>query len=306
MRVLLTALAAVGIRSQSCVITAGDRTFDFTSLAAKQLPFNERNYNYVLTLCQTAPEPCGGTSSSLCQSDEFYQFNLGVWHNFSNWRLDESSNLVGSVSGEVCPELGIPRYTDITFQCGPEAKILSMDEVLPCKYKMVVQVPDAVCSRPCCAPATYTSTRFEIGGAQAVVQRSSSGDWFDGNYQGRGQSLLCSAYYQRCFTFSLSQATCVGSAYRAAPVQCFGPPDWRFKAQLPAINDQVLQTIWVSTLDQNYVATASLDGSSSCVAVSGSGIDTSAGFSVTPNATLWVVPPICLKEMGEWKKKQRF
>jgi len=37
----------------------------------------------------------------------------------------------------------------------------------------------------------------------------------------------------------------VGSAYRPAPAQCFGGPDWNFLTQIPAVNNLVMQDVWV-------------------------------------------------------------
>jgi len=114
---MLVALAGMLAAGQACTIKVSDRTFDFTSLSGKQLLFNERNYNYQLTICQVAPEACSGYSSSLCQSDESFQFSLGVWSNFTNWRV-EGGQLIATAQGVECPEIQKPRLTDITFVCG--------------------------------------------------------------------------------------------------------------------------------------------------------------------------------------------
>jgi len=198
--------------------------------------------------------------------------------------------------------------TNVTFQCVDGVPgIVSIVEETTCQYDMVIQVPLAVCSAAssCCAPKTYTSTRMEIGGAKAVVQRDdTTGDWFDGNYQARGQRLLCSTYYNRCFTYPPSLASCVGSAYRPAPVQCFGSPDWNFVAQESLADSlPVVQSVWVSKLDGNYVVTMPLSTSTDCVPVSGSAIDTSVAFSLTPDQSLWEVPQICLKEWNTVNQK---
>lgn len=295
-------LAAVAY-GQQCVIDVGGSKFDFTSLASKQLTFVEGTYTYEFTFCQPSPTPCGAlpsTQSSLCQSNSPYVYSLGLWEYFKDWRVS-SAKLTGTLMGEYCHYKY--RVTNVTFQCGegPPA-ILSMDEIGVCDYQMVVQVPGDVCSTVnCCAPPTYTSVRMEIGGSKAVVQRdASTGDWFDGNYQGRGQRLLCSSYYNRCFTYPPTLASCVGSAYRTAPVQCYGiNSDWSFVAQEPLSEaNPILQTVWLSALDGNYVVTMPLGSSSSCVPVSGSAIDTSVGFSLTPDSSLWEVPQICLKQLN--------
>jgi len=296
----LLALATVAY-GQQCVIDAGGVKFDFNSLSSKQLTFVEGVYTYEFTFCKPAPRPCGSLpSTSLCQSNPPFEFSLGLWSEFKDWRVS-SGKLMGTLIGEDCH--GKDRVTNVTFQCGDGTPaILSMVEVDTCDYQMVVQVPRAICSAvaTCCAPSTYTSKRMEIGGSKAVVQRDgSTGDWFDGNYQGRGQSLLCSTYYNRCFTYPPTLASCVGSAYRTAPVQCFGSPDWGSVAQEPLSEaNPILQTVWLSALDGNYVVTMPLDSSSGCVPVSGSAIDASVGFSLTPDSSLWEVPQICLKQLN--------
>jgi len=293
------ALAAVAY-GQQCVIDVGGSKWDFTSLSAKQLTFMEGVYTYEFTFCKASPQPCGSSSSSLCQSNSPYVYTLGLWSDFKNWTAS-SGRLTGTLIGEYCFDKD--RVTNVTFECGdgPPA-IVSMLELDTCDYQMVVRVPREICSSvtTCCAPPTYTSMRMEIGGARAVVQRdASTGDWFDGNYQGRGQRLLCSTYYNRCFTYPPTLASCVGSAYRTAPVQCYGNPDWSSVAQEPlSETNPILQTVWLSALDGNYVVTMPLGSSSTCVPVSGSAIDTSVGFSLTPDSSLWEVPQICLKQLN--------
>jgi len=290
-----------------CVINTGEYKFDFTSLSAKQISLTSGQYTYEFTFCQPSPQPCGSPpQSSLCQSYDRYEYSLGLWSQFTGWVATAGgASVTASLTGEFCE--GTNRQTNVTFKCVDGAPaILAMEETSTCKYDMLIQVPRAVCSSStsCCAPPTYTSTRVEIGGAKSVVQRdASTGDWFDGNYQGRGQRLLCSTYYNRCFTYPPSQATCVGSTYRPAPIQCFNSPDWSFVEQQPLSQSvSILQTIWLSNLDGNYVVTMPLGTGSTCVAVSGSAIDTSLGFSLTPDVTLWEVPPICLKQLNGTKK----
>jgi len=295
----LLAMAAV-VQGQSCVIEVQGVTFDFSSLSGKQISFQERNYTYDLTFCQNSPESCGSPpASSLCQTVPPWQFSLGVWSEFQDWRVS-SGELTGTLVGEFCESSN--RVTNVTFHCADGVpSFVSVLEVMTCQYQMVIQVPLEVCgaTSTCCAPKTYTSTRMEIGGARAVVQRDGiTGDWFDGNYQARGQRLLCSTYYNRCFTYPPSLASCVGSAYRPAPVQCFGGTDWAFIAQQPLADSlPVMQSMWTSKLDGNYVVTMPLSTSPDCVPVSGSAIDTSVAFSLNPDQSLWEVPQICLKDL---------
>jgi len=142
-----------------------------------------------------------------------------------------------------------------------------------------------------------------VGGPPVVVQRDGiTGDWYDGDYQQRGQTLLCSTYYNRCFTFT--STTCTGAAYRPPPSDCYGEPTHTNAAQFPLIDSgSVVQTAWVSKSDGQYVVTMPLGPGLSCVPVSGSAIDTSSGFSITPDPDLWEVPQICLKTL---QLKQQF
>jgi len=303
----LVALAAIA-HGQQCVIEAGGSKFDFSSLSARQLSFQERGYIYTFTFCKASPQPCGSLpTTSLCQTLNTFEYSLGLWSEFKDWNAGSGGQkLTGSLTGEVC-EGTKDRLTNVTFQCGDgAASIVSMTETALCEYEMVINVPRAVCTptASCCAPPTYTSTRVEIGGARQVVQRdASTGDWFDGNYQARGQRLLCSTYYNRCFTYPPTLVSCVGSAYRAAPVQCFGSPDWNFVTQSPLSDSTpITQSVWASALDGNYVVTMPLGASPSCVPVSGSAIDTSVGFSLTPDSSLWEVPQICLKQLDSTNK----
>jgi len=301
LRMLPKFLALAAVAYGQCVIDVGGAKFDFNSLSSKQITAQVSEYSYEFTFCTASPQPCGTrNSSSLCQSNPPFQYSLGLWEQFKDWRVS-SGKLVGTLIGENCG--GKDRMTNVTFQCvDASPAIVSMVELDICDYEMVIQVPLSICSTvtSCCAPPTYTSRRMEIGGGKAVVQRDSSiGDWFDGNYQGRGQSILCSTYYNRCFTFPPTFASCVGSAYRAAPVQCFGTPDWSAVAQEPLTEaNPILQTVWLSALDGNYVVTMPLGSSSGCVPVSGSAIDTSVGFSLSPDSALWEVPQICLKQLN--------
>jgi len=294
----LLALVALVQGQGQCVIEVGGTKYDFSSLSSKQLSFQERGYTYTFTFCKSSPQQCGTPpATSLCQSFSQYEYSLGLWSEFKDWTV-AGGKLTGVLTGEVC-DGSMDRVTHVTFQCGDgPAAIVSMEEEKTCEYQMVIQVPLAVCSAACCAPPTYTSTRLEIGGSKTVVQRdASTGDWFDGNYQGRGQRLLCSTYYNRCFTYPPTLASCVGSAYRTAPVQCFGSPEWTFITQLPLSDSTpIAQSAWSSNLDGNYVVTMPLS-SSDCVPVSGSAIDTSVGFSLIPDSSLWEVPQICLKQL---------
>jgi len=294
---------AVGAK-RACVIETGSNTFDFTSLQARQLSISAESYQYLFTFCQPGPQACGPNqlNSSLCQSQSPWESSLGEWNGFSNWQ-GSVGKLTGTLLGEPCVDIGAPRQTNVTFQCGDgPASWLSMEEVSTCLYQAVVNVPQTVCSSTsrCCAPPTYVATRIEVGGPPVVVQRDGiTGDWYDGDYQGRGSTLLCSTYYNRCFTFTSS--VCTGAAYRPPPSDCYGDPTHTSVAQLPLLDSgSVLQTAWVAKSDGNYVVTMPLGSGSTCVAVSGSVIDTSVGFSLSPDPALWEVPQICLKTLQKF------
>jgi len=280
----------------ACVIEAGGYTFDFTSVEAKQLTFQEREYTYQFTFCQASGHPCGTREqSSLCQSFSQFEYSLGLWSAFTNLTASaDGQRLNGTLTGEYC--IDRDRVTTISFSCGDRLEFTSMLEKDVCVYEAVITVPRAVCQRTvsCCAPPTYSAKRVEVGGNVASVQQDGiTGDWYDSDYEARGSSLLCSTYYNRCFTFT--PVACTGALYRPAPTQCFGGAGWSQIAQLPlGGGGAVTQTAWASNSGGNYVVTMPLG--SGCVAVSGSAIDTSLAFSLQTDSALWEVPQICLKE----------
>jgi len=291
----LAVVATVG--AQTCTIDVGDFHYDFTKLASKQVSFTSpEGNNYLFTFCGT--NMCGSEQSSLCQSFETDTNNLGVWTDSVRWKA-ETGVLFGEIFGSPvwCPNP--PRTTNVTFQCaegGPE--FVSLTETAACYYEALIKVPFSVCASepPCCTPPTYSATRLQRDGTTAVVQADAkSGNWFDSNFEGGGQSLLCSNDYGRCFTFT--PTTCVGSEYRPAPAQCFGMnPDWTFMKTAPLFVDSSLkQSAWLSQT-YGYVVTMPLGDAGHCVIVSGSGVETSFEFGLTTNSTFWTVPRSCIRE----------
>jgi len=295
MRRLLTTGAVVS----ACKISAGGATFDFGSLSGKQVTYVDSKYVYGLTFCVAAEEACFGTSSSLCQTEPALRegWSLGVWSGIQNW-TSSSNTLSGVMIGQQCAA-GL-RVTSITFQCiDGDAKFVGVEETSQCKYSAVVQVPQAVCSPTvtCCVPDTFTSKRLEVGGKIAVVQRNAgTGDWYDGDYQGRSRAFLCSSQYNRCFTFN--STNCAASAYIRPPSECYGGADWTYVDKTPLVGTgEPVLTQWISD-DGNYAFTMPFGSSlTSCVAVSGSAVDTSLGFSLVPDSSLWEVPQICLRTL---------
>jgi len=297
----LVSLVALPVAAHACVVEAGGYSFDFSTLAAKQFSTESESYTYLFTFCQAGGQPCGtgGAQSSLCQTlpEGPWEYTLGLWDQFKNWQ-GSPGKLTGTLIGEYC--IGLDRETNITFQCGDgPVGWVSMVETSVCKYEGVIQVPSIVCgsASSCCSPPTFAAIRMEAGGTTAVVQRDGiTGDWYDGDYQQRGQQLLCSSYYNRCFTFT--SASCTGSAYRPVARECYGEPSYTSLAQLPLMQGtDILQTAWMSKSDGNYVVTMPLGSVSTCVAVSGSAVETSVGFSLGPDPDLWEVPQICLKDV---------
>jgi hypothetical protein len=295
MRSLLT----VGVLAAACKVETAQSSFDFTSLSGQQILLSDTEYQYALTFCDTSL--CGNGGASLCQSSiaSGYVVNMGVWANIEDWYSPWPELLFGQMIGESqgCPS---SRVTDISFACSDvvEPRLVAVEETSLCEYRATVEVPQAICvpSPPmsCCLPATFASKRAQVEGSLATVQRDAGGDWFDGAYQGRAQSLLCSTYYNRCFTYT--PTSCSGSAYRPAPSMCFGGPDWTFVDTLPLTGTGPLLTRWNSG-NSNYIVTMPLG--SSCVPVSGSAVDAFLGFSSTPDSKLWEVPQICLKILGK-------
>jgi len=287
---LALASGFAAVVDSACVQEAGGFKFDFSSLEGKQLSYTEREYTYTFTFCTTAP--CSGLAASLCQSDPSFTSSLGTWSNISGWTAPDSKTLKGTMTGEECfPD---PRRTALTFQCvnGPAA-ITSIVEAQTCVYEANINVPMSVCqqAKTCCAPPTYAYRRLAVAGGVVVVQRDSSGQWYDSDFEGRGKKFLCSPSYNRCFEFTATQ--CTVSAYRSPPAVCYND-GWVQRGDFPLVDfDPLTQTVLASSIDQSYVVTIPLgDG---CVAVSGSNIDTSFDFRPNPDASLWVVPDICLR-----------
>jgi len=291
---MLASLAVVS--AQTCIVDVGDKfRFDFSSLANKQVSLSQGGLNYVFTFCGT--NMCGSEDSSLCQDAGNDPNNLGVWTNDVKWQATSGALVSGEMFGSPtwCPE---PRVTNVTFECGEGGpQFLDVTEEAICAYKARIQVPWAVCASapPCCTPPTYSSTRLQRDGSVSVVQADAkTGNWFDSNYQGKRQSLLCSNDYGRCFTFT--PTVCVGAEYRPAPSQCFGvSSDWLFIKEAPLFVDSGLkQSAWASPTE-GYVVTMPLGGEGKCVVVSGSNVETSFEFSLTPNTTYWAVPRSCIR-----------
>jgi len=294
----LVSLVTVG--AQSCIVDADNFHFDFTPFKNRQVSLVVDNYDYVFTFCGT--QPCGDEPSSLCQTIQSDDINnLGVWTDDVKWQASTGGVVSGQMFGSLkwCPA---PRITNVTFQCGvaiAAPRFISITETDLCYYEALIQVPYSVCNTapPCCTTPTYSSTRLQSDGSTSVAQADAvSGNWFDSNFQGKGQSVLCSTEYSRCFTFT--PTTCVGSEYRPAPSQCFGKtPDWTFVKEAPVYVDSSLrQTAWFSRTD-GYVVTMPFGDAGHCVVVSGNKVDTSFEFSLTPNSTLWNVPKSCIRAL---------
>jgi len=291
-------LATLGlVTAQQCVIDFDNFHYDFTSLALKQISIpTPARYDYTFTFC--GAQTCGNQSSSLCQTNFASDANnLGTWNSADNWRggiYEVSASIYGDSMW-----CAAPRTTNVTFKCvNGNPRFVSIVEPAACVFEAVIEVPLVVCAAsPCCTTPTYSSTRLESDGSTSVMQAdATSGNWFDSDFEGKGQSLLCSKDYGRCFTFT--PTTCVTAAYRAAPSQCYGSTaDWTFVKEGPLVSSgAVRQTAWRSRADGSYVVTMPLGAPGSCVGVSGNKIDTSFEFSLVPNGTFWSVPKSCIKQ----------
>jgi len=292
MRLLVT----MGVVATACTVQTGGQTYDFTRLSSQQLSLTAQQYDFVFTFCTEAG--CSGTPSSLCQTDPLISeaWSLGTWSE-AVWSRGENNTLNGYMVGDNCFEIN--RQTNVSFQCADgEAKLLSVLETEPCHYSATIQVPRTVCAPAisCCAPATFSAKRLEVGGSVVVVQRdAATGNWFDSDFEGRSQSLLCSAAYNRCFTYTA--ATCVVSGYRSAPQDCYGGPDWNYQGENVLVGGPTKLTQWMSS-DGNYVVTLPFS-SSTCVPVSGSAIDSSFGVSANVDPKWWDVPPMCVLALSK-------
>jgi len=289
------ALVSTVSAQQLCIVSAGDLHFDFTQYAKKQVVLETSQWNFTFTFCDS--NPCGAEDSSLCLSNDSGDTeNLGVWANDTKWSAQD-----GKVSGHIygssiwCDQ---PRDTLLTFQCSPDGlKFMDMTETAKCHYEALIQVPMLVCeASACCTTPTYSSTRLDLDGTTTVVQfDAKSGNWYDGNYQGKGQGLLCSTDYQRCFTFT--STTCVSDVYRPPPpAQCFGvTSDFNFVKAAPLSVDYSLrQSAWFSRTE-GYLVTMPLGAAGQCVVVSGSKVETSFDFGLSPNTSYWAAPRSCIK-----------
>jgi len=276
----------------------GNFFFDFTSLSGKQLTLATDYANYTFTFCEPDPELCANQPSSLCQRASGDANNVGLWSTASDWQAINSRQFTGDIYGDAT-WCDAPRVKNMTFQCvdGP-AKFVSMNETASCYYEAVFEVPNAVCaaSPPCCIPPVYTSTRLESDGTTSVAQADATlGNWFDSDFEDKGQSVLCVKSYDRCFTFT--DTMCTGSAYTPAPSQCFGlSSDWTFIKEGALLNTSTVKQIaWFSRASNSYVVTVPLGGNGFCAVVSGNKVDTSFELGLTPNSTLWNVPKSCIK-----------
>jgi len=286
--------------SATCKFEVGGYVWDFCAFEGNQTNYLAPDQTeYVFTFC--AAKLCPDISSSMCQfsPDGMDRNSLGVWAANSNWTwisTDSVSLQMGDGNARWCDA---PRTTLVTFQCADVSSpvFVMMEETASCVYAAQVQVPRSVCpgyNPSCCTPVTYASTRVEAGGLTAVMQVDERGMWFDQDYQGKGQSVLCSKTYGKCFTFT--ETSCVSSQYRPAPSQCFDGPNWTLIKFGPLADSLPLrQSAWLSRADGSYVVTMPLGDSKSCVVVSGNKIDTSFEFTVTPNVTLWDIPQSCIK-----------
>jgi len=278
-------LATLFTVSALCVIDVGSFHFDFTSLKGKQIELTTP-MNFKFTFCQAAVAPCDGQKSSLCEINGTHHRNIALWSAAKNWSASEGKVSVHMDGEPMC-------FTNVTFECVARdtPTFVSIDEPYDGQYEALIHVPNSVCGQSCCTPTTYASIRRRGDGKTSVMQvEEKSGNWFDENFDGKGQSVLCSRSHDRCFTFSSS--TCTSASYRSAPAQCFGTtPDWTFiKGGSFA---EATQTAWLSRVDGSVVVTKALGNAGSCVIVSGSNTDT-VEFSLSPNATLWNVPEVCL------------
>jgi len=292
MRVVLT----TGVVASACKIESGGQTFDFTTLSMKQLSWSNDQYSYAFTFCDVAA--CFNQSSSLCQTNLAFPegWSLGDWST-AEWSRAGPDRLMASMKGAPCWQTN--RQTNVTFECvDGEAKLLNVVETESCRYTASVQVPRAVCTPQisCCAPPTFSAMRMEVGGNIIVVQRDAvTGNWFDGDFEGRSQMLLCSSARNRCFTYTPD--ACVVSAYRSPPTDCYGQPDWDYYGESPLGGSPTKLTQWMSS-DGNYVVTLPFS-SSTCVPVSGSGIDSSFGVSLNVDPKWWDVPPMCVLALSK-------
>jgi len=286
-------LGLVGARE--CVMDVGKYHYDFSSLSGKSVTLTSQ-YTYTLTFCST--NTCGDQQSSLCQKGQGQDFNnLGVWFTADNFT--GTPDMVSALIYGDPKWCDAPRVTNVSFYCvDGDARFVSLVETAPCAYAAMIEVPLPVCGTavPCCTAPTYTSTRLESDGTNSVVQADAvAGNWFDSDFEGKGQGLLCSKDYNRCFTFT--ETTCVTSEYRPAPSQCYGSTaDWTYMKEGPlVVNGGMWQTAWRSRADGSYVVTMPLGTSRQCVVVSGNKVGTSFEFSLVPNSTFWNVPKSCIR-----------
>jgi len=286
----------VAVGAQKCVFDVGDHHFDFTALANKEITYDGGEYNYTFTFC--GQSMCHDKPSSLCQrSARTDMYSCGLWTDEIKWTA-KSGILSGPMYGDLywCEN---PRVTNVTFQCGGEGspKFLDMKETANCVFNAVIQVPFSVCftEPPCCTSTTYTLIRMQRDGSTAVAQADAAGNWYDEhlNRKSDSMSVLCLKDYGRCFVFDATQ--CTGTGYNEPPSQCYGESlDWSFVQEAPlADNFPVKQSVWVSPTE-GYVVTLPLGGSGQCIVVSGSNVDSSFNFGLTPNATLWEIPKKCV------------
>jgi len=291
-------LAALSVVGAQCVIDVDNFHYDFTSLAALQVSLDLGQSSYNFTFCSS--NMCGNQQSSLCQAYTPQDLNnLGVWSSANNWKGKSANEVSAQIYGDPrwCDQ---PRTTFVTFKCvNGGARFVALGETAACVYEALIEVPAVVCAalNSCCTTPTYASTRLESDGTTSVVQAdATSGNWFDSDFEGKGQGLLCSKDYARCFTFTAT--SCATAPYRPPPSQCFGStPDWTFVKEGPLIfNGALRQNAWRSRADGSYVVTTPLGAPGQCVVVSGNKIETSFEFSLVPNSTFWSVPKSCIRE----------
>jgi len=286
--------------SAKCAVDVGSYFWDFSDLEAKQVTYvSPDQWTFTFTFCSAVT--CSRISSSLCQvGPDGDENSLGFWSPSSKWSGASSEAISVKIedgSPAWCP--GAPRSTNVTFQCTDALvpSFVSLLEVAACAWEAKILVPRSVCpgyNPSCCTPATYASTRVDSGGLTSVVQADAvTGNWFDGNFQKKKESLLCIKSFNKCFLFT--ETTCVSSLYRPPDSQCFGTtPDWTLIRVGPLADRLPLrQAAWLSRVDGSYVVTMPLADARSCVVVSGSKVDTSFEFTLTPNVTLWSIPRSC-------------